>query len=122
MCVVVISVDLSYFTDGDSSLHDGTPLVGQFVARVRTSSHSKKFIHLLSGECCFQGIPILFVSFSYRIDSWTSWPDPRLRSEVLSTSACKINGLLFSGSRMILHCLVEILQSVSTSLSSFHSP
>jgi len=33
MYVVVIAVDLSYFTDGDSSLYDGT-LVGQFVARV----------------------------------------------------------------------------------------
>jgi len=36
MYIVVIAVDLSYFTDGDSSLYNGT-LVGQFVACVPTA-------------------------------------------------------------------------------------
>lgn len=110
-----ISVDLRYFTDGDSSLYDGTPLVGQSVARVRTSSHSKKVLHLMVNVPSREPRSFLCLSTTV-LDLLAFLKDPRLRSEVLSTSACATNGLPFSGSRTTLHNLVEIPARYSTRL------
>ena len=116
-----ISVDLRYFTDGDSSLYDGTPLVGQSVARVRTSSHSKKVLHLVVNVASREPRSFLCLSTTV-LDPLAFLKDPRLRREVLSISACATNGLLFSGSRTTLHSLVEIpARYFHASPSSFHS-
>ena len=40
-------VNSRLITDGGSSLYDGTPLVEQSVARVRTPSHSNEFHSLI---------------------------------------------------------------------------
>jgi len=108
MSLLVLQVNLCFFPDGASSIYDGTPLVGQSVARVRRSSFSVLFSTFSNG--LYSREPQSFLCLSTTVlDLLVSLKGPRLWKKVRSTSACTTNGSPFSGCRRISLCLVAIL-------------
>ena len=107
---------------GGSLYFDGTPLVGQSIARVRTSSHTFMFSStLLLMDLTYRELRYFLCLSTTALDLSASLKDPRLWSEVLSTSACTTNGSLFSGYRRTSHGSVGILaRYVRGSLTSPH--
>jgi len=101
-------MNLCLFIAGGSLFFDGTPLVGQSIARVRTSSHTFMFSTLLVMDLSYRE-PRYFLCLSTTVlDLSASLKDLRLWNEVRSTSACTTNGSPFSGYRKTSHCLVGI--------------
>ena len=102
------SCKLTPFTAGASSIYDGTPLVEQSVARVRTPHHTHKFSTLSDVSPNDREPPSSTCPSITALDLSVSLKDPKLWNVLPSTSACATNGPRLSGCKLTSHRLVEI--------------
>ena len=101
------SCKLIPFTAGASSIYDGTPLVEQSVARVRTSPHPQVPNSLSDASPNDRELPSCTCPSTTALDLSASLKDPKLWNVLPSTSACATNGPRLSGCKLTSHRLVE---------------